>query len=450
MKVCIKKSVCFAWVLIVSLGLPWRGEAQPGAEMYGPDIYWNATPNDVNHLLKSMRENIGADFRMDIRTLEDISPDPEENPVLYRTGHYRFAFTPAERQLLREYMLNGGMMIFNTGLGSLPFYRSVTNELAKIFPEQPLHRLTADHPVFHSYYDVSQVQYAPAVYRAGYRGNQPWIEGVEMNCRVVAIVSRWCLAVGWEGEVDDAHQAYLPDSAFQLGVNLLTYATSMRAWVQNTAQAMQFVDEDHGGRDAFSMGQVMYDGIWKTRHAGISVLLQAFNQKTGVPVQFSLRQLRLTDAGLPNVPVLYMTGHEHFQLRNDELRALRRYLESGGLLIGEACCGRRGFDQSFRQMVQLLFPENALESIDENHALFQEPNDVRWMGVTPALMEELGQASIPPRLETLRLEGNIAILYSPFGLAGGWELSPSPYARAYNPASALPLGVNILMHAITH
>ncbi len=424
--------------------------AQTGAETYGRDVYWNATPNDINNLLKGMKDSAGADFRMDIRTLNEISPDPEQNPVLFRSGHYRFAFTPAERQMLREYMLKGGMMIFNTGLGSLPFYLSVTNELALIFPEQPLQRLSSDHPVFHSFYDVNHVEYTPAVRETGFRGNEPWFDGVEINCRVVALVSRWGLAVGWQGEVEDEYQAYLPESAFQLGVNILTYATSMRAWAQNSVHSMQFKNREEVASDFFTMGQIKYDGVWKTRHAGISALLQSFNQRTGVPVKFGLRDLKLTDEALFNTPVIYMTGHEYFELKPQEISALRVYLETGGILLAESCCGRKGFDYAFRQVMRQTLPDRALRPISTETDLFRSPNDVQWVGVTPALMQDLGAAGIMPRMEGVEIDGRHAVIYSPLGLAGGWEMSPSPYARSYDPVGATKLGENLLMYSITH
>jgi len=424
--------------------------AQPGAERYGRDVYWNATPNDVNNLLKNMKDAASADFRMDVRELHEISTDPADNPVLFRTGHYRFAFTPAERERLRAYMLNGGMMIFNTGLGSLPFYRSVTNELAQIFPEQPLQRLSADHPIFHAYYDIGAVEYTPAVRAAGYRGNAPWFDAVEINCRVVALVSRWGLAVGWQGEVEDEHQAYREESAFRLGVNIFTYATAMRAWAQNSAQAMAFVNRETRATDHFMLGQVVYDGVWKTRHAGVSVLLQSFNQRTGVPVRFGLRELRLTDGALFDTPVLYMTGHEHFELNEQEVAGLRLYLENGGLLLAESCCGRRGFDQAFRHVLQRVLPGRPLRPLQPDAAVFRMPNDVQWLGVTAALMQELGVAGIQPRLEGVEIDGAHVVLYSALGLVGGWELSPSPYARAYNAAGATQLGENLLMYSVTH
>ena len=212
------------FVLAISTVVAADALAQKSAaEVYGRDVYWNATPNDINNLLKGMKDQVDADYHMDIRTLAEVDTNPENNPILYRSGHYNFSYTPAEREKLRKYLLAGGMIIYNTGLGSAPFYRSVVRELGLIFPEQPLQRLTSDHPIFHSYYDVDRVEFTPAVHKAGYKGNEPWFDAIEINCRVVALVSRWGMAVGWQGEVKDEYQAYRPQSAVRLGINIFAY-----------------------------------------------------------------------------------------------------------------------------------------------------------------------------------------------------------------------------------
>jgi len=268
-----------------------RAADKTGKDLYGADVYWNATPNDVNNLLRLMKTQTDANFQMDIRTLRQVSEDPEKNPVLFRSGHYHFSYTPEERAKLRKYLLDGGMIIYNTGLGSKPFYDSVVAELKQIFPEQPLQKLAPDHPIFHSHFDLDHVEYTKAVPATGYRGDEPWFDGVEVNCRVVALVSRWCMAVGWQGEVKEEWQAYKPDSAFKLGVNIMSYASAMRAWAKNAAQAMNFVDKLQSYSDTVSVAQVVYNGVWKTRHAGLSVMLQTFNARTGIPVKFGARCL---------------------------------------------------------------------------------------------------------------------------------------------------------------
>ncbi len=441
---------CLAIVLVVLLAPAPLALGQTGVETYGKDIYWNATPNDVNNLLKSMKSQVDANFQMDIRTLGEVSTDPAENPILYRSGHYNFSYTPEERQKLRKYLLNGGMIIYNTGLGSQPFYNSVVRELAEIFPEQPLQRLSSDHPVFHSFYDVDRVEYTDAVRKAGYRGDEPWFDAVEINCRVVALVSRWGMAVGWQGEVKEDYQAYRSQSAFRLGVNIMTYASAMRAWAKNAAQSMQFVDKLESYTDTMSVGQVVYDGVWKTRHNGLSVLLQTFNERTGIPVRFSLKELRLNDPNIYNAPLLYMTGHEHFDLKPEEIASLRSYLENGGFLFAEACCGRKGFDLAFREMIQKVLPGKPLVRIPKEDSLFKEPNDISMVGVTPALMEDLGQAKTEPYLRGIDINGHYGVIYSSIGLGGGWEMSQSPYARGCNDVSSIKIGQNVLMYSVTH
>jgi hypothetical protein len=415
----------------------------------GNDKEWNATPNDVNNLLKSMKELINVSYKTEVASLDQIDADPAKNPILYRSGHYNYSYTDAQRQKLRAYALSGGMLIYNTGLGSAPFYRSTVKELGLMFPEQPIQRLTSDHPIFHSYYDLDVVKYCPGVRKSGFMGNEPWFDGVEINCRVVALVSRWCMAVGWEDKVEPQFQAYEPASAKKLGVNIFSYSSAMRAWAKSQAQAIKFVDKPESGADKVALVQVVYDGIWKTRHAGLSVLMQTFNNKTDVPVKYAIKETRLTDPAIFNAPLLYLTGHEFFTLRKGEAEQLKKYLENGGFLLAEACCGRKGFDLSFRQLMAAVFPGNALKAIPLGNVIYRTPNDVQKVGVTPALQQDMGMAVIPPRLEGIELSGHVAVIYSPFGMAGGWEMSQSPYARAYDDISSQRLGQNILMYSVT-
>lgn len=433
-------------LLAVASSLTW---GQTAKKDYGADIYWNATPNDVNNLLKNLKDFADINYNMDVKFLSQISPDPEKNPVLYRSGHYNFEYTLAQRTKLREFMLSGGMIIYNTGLGSQPFYRSVLRELKEIFPEQPVQRLTADHPIFHAFYDVDRVKYAPGVAAGGYRGDEPWFDAVEINCRVVALVSRFGMAIGWQDAVEAQYQAYEAESAFKLGVNIFSYASAMRAWAKNAAQAMKYVDKPEASSDKVAIVQVVYDGVWKTRHVGMSVLLHTFNQQTDVQVKYNIKELRLTNPAIFNAPLLYLTGHEHFTLSDKEILQLRQYLQNGGFLFAEACCGRKGFDLAFRQLMKKVLPTSRLHSIDKSSDLFNYPHQLTALGVTPTLQQELGKAAVPPIVEGVEVEGNLVVVYSRFGVAGGWEMSQSPYARGYNEIGSLKLGQCILMHAVT-
>lgn len=415
----------------------------------GP-LDWATRPEDLNNLLKGMKSMIDVNFTSNAKHFREIDADPENNPILYRSGHFHFTLKPEERQRLRQYLLNGGFIIFNAGMGSKPFYDSAIRELREMFPETPVQRLAPDHPVFHAYYDLDKVAYRNGVRQAGYKGDAPWFEGVTINCRTIAVVSRWGMDIGWDEMEGDDLRGYTAESARKLGINLLSYATAQRAWMKNVARSLEFVDKDPTAAGKMAVAQAIYNGEWKTRHAGISVLLRQFNQKTEIPVKFARKEIKLSDRALFDAPLLYMTGHETFDLSPDEIANLRAYLDNGGFLLAEACCGRKAFDTSFRRAMQQVLPGESLAVIPESDALFAMPNKIAKVGVTPALAAALGDKSTTaPVLLGIKKREHYAVIYSPVGLAGGWEMSQDPYCHGYDNAGSLRLGENILMYGIT-
>ncbi|HPB10076.1 MAG TPA: DUF4159 domain-containing protein, partial [Kiritimatiellia bacterium] len=151
---------------------------------------WNARPNDLNNLLKSLKGMAEVDYDFEAKSFAEIDADPDQNPILYRSGHYHWSLNDEEKKKLREYLLRGGTIILNAGMGSKPFYDSAIKVLNEVFPEAPVRRLSPDHPIFHAYYSLDRVNYRPGV-RSLFNGNEPWLDGVTIDCRTVAIVSRF-------------------------------------------------------------------------------------------------------------------------------------------------------------------------------------------------------------------------------------------------------------------
>lgn len=401
-----------------------------------------AVADEFAGLAAAVQERLGLRYGWAVRRPADMQADPARNPVLFFTTHHRFAFTGAQRTLLRQYLLTGGMVVFNARAGSAPAYDSARRELRLILPELPLQRLGEDHPILHSYYNLNQL--TPG---AGARDGRPWLEGVAIACRTAALISRWDLAAGWAGHRADT--AYVPEDALRLGINLSSYASAVRAWSRQAAAGAAYPDGAASDADRLFVAQVEYEGEWRTRYAAFPILLHSFNQRTEVPVKLGVRTMRLRDPRLFDAPLLYLTGHEPLVLAADEILALRRYLESGGFLFAEACCGRRSFDRSFRALMQQVLPDRPLEAISEDSALFQTPNRMAPLGVTASLAAKEKSMVMPPRLEGIRVGESYGVVYSPIGLAGAWEATPMPYADGYDDPAALKLGQNILFQAIT-
>lgn len=119
------------------------------------------------------------------------------------------------------------------------------------------------------------------------------------------------------------------------------------------------------------------------------------------------------------------------------------------MLFAEACCGRKAFDVSFRALMAQVLPGVQPMLLRGGHPLFKIPNVVQTMKVTPACAKSFNSPQIPPQVFSWSVEGNPAVIYSPIGMAGAWELSPNKYCNSYLEDDSLKLGVNILMYVST-
>ena len=72
-------------------------------------------------------------------------------------------------------------------------------------------------------------------------------------------------------------------------------------------------------------------------------------------------------------PIAYFNGHEAPQFSASAKARLREYVEQGGVIVAEACCGRREFDAGFRRLMLEVFPdsETGLHPLTEDHAVWK-------------------------------------------------------------------------------
>ncbi len=144
-------------------------------------------------------------------------------------------------------------------------------------------------------------------------------------------------------------------------------------------------------------------------------------------------------------PLLYLNGHGKmpFVTRPTETtlsvpeQMLKRYVEEGGFLVAEACCGDPEFKKSFEELVGRIFPNSTLKKLPPEHAIWQ-----MFPGITPA--------DFPDLMYIDRGCRTVAI-FSPKPLAGYWEEARFMPADGRNPKNqgekAFCLGRNIIAYA---
>ena len=412
---------------------------------------WTRTPNDIKGLLQWMSQEMKVNFSSNVKRFTEISTDAQLNPILYRSGYKPFRLTKNEVRNLREYLLNGGTIIFNSLVGNPDFYRSARQAAQEILPESALYRVRMDHPVFHSFYEIDKVTYRPRMVRDKVASDPyPWIDGVDLDNRTAIFISRWDFALGWEASQYDSW-GYVDADARKIGANLVSYVTAMRDAGRSVGKSVELVNADKKTAGKFRVGQIIHEGPWKTRAAAFPMLLNQFHAATGTPVSFELRDIALTDPALFEMPFLYMTGTTDFELSESEIEALRRFLNNGGVLLAEAGEGRQTFDAAFRQQIAKVLPGKSLAALPQGHEIFMKPLNAAVVKARPALaVRHENQIEMAPELLGIELNGTLSVIYTPNDLSAGWEHALAPYALGYESKDATALGVNVLYYAVTH
>jgi len=409
---------------------------------------WNLCPGDLQQLMRSASERLGVRYGDDSFSLASFDGDPAKCPLLFFSGVRTIKFSPSELDLLRLYVLRGGMIVADNIAGGPYFYQSFREAMEKTFPELSFRVLPEDHPLYHIMVDVSQVNYPKNL-----ASHEPLLEGMYVYSRVGVLLSKYGLGCGWDGhEVPLLKQAVYYDvsSADKIGLNIAGYAVGYARIGRAEAKPELFgaLDEKHP-TDEFVFAQIKHDGAWNVESGGASRLLQELRQNTSLRVSLKRVPVQPGHDDLSSFTFLYLSGLDDFHWDPAARSALKRFLDSGGTLLINNGLGLRTFDAAVRRELKNLLPGATLAALPPGHPVFNTVFKLTQAAYTPAAAA-LHPSLTQPFLEGISLNGDVKVIYSPLDLETGWQGLNPPLARAYQPNDALKLGVNIIMYAMTH
>ncbi len=131
-------------------------------------------------------------------------------------------------------------------------------------------------------------------------------------------------------------------------------------------------------------------------------------------------------------PILYFNGHKspQFRFRDVEKELLKKYVDNGGFILAEACCGSPAFDQGFRALAGQLWPDSQLVALPGDHPIWRS-----FFTVPP------GQ---PYQLLGISRACKVVLVYCPQDLSCHWE---NNNLKDPNGELAFKLGANIVAYA---
>ena len=237
----------------------------------------------------------------------------------------------------------------------------------------------------------------------------------------------------------------------------------------------EWTNEPGFEKDTFMFTRVEYDsgyggwgrggGGWRTdwpdADLNFSYRLQ---QLTAMKVDPKGKYLRLTDPELFSQPFIYIAEPGRLEFDQEEVKALRRYLLSGGFLMVDDFWGEAEY-QNFYDEIKRVFPDREPQELPLDHPIFHCVFDLKEKPQIPNY--RTGEESqYPPHITWERPDARtphyrailddkgrmMVIICHNTDLADGWEREGEYeyYFREFSEKKAYPLGINIVFYAMTH
>jgi hypothetical protein len=419
---------------------------------------WNRKHHDARHLAEYASRELFKRQPMawqvfdprpanlgDRRILDEELVSLLQSPILYLNGHKRPQLTDAQQELLKRYVEEGGFILAEACCGSEEFADGFRGLMNKLFPDTPLKPLGPDHPVWSAHALIKPTEFK--------------LEGIERGCKTVVMFSPQPLAGYWEEGRFVPPPAPKPaigrgQEAFRLAGNIIAYATGLEPPEPRLTKKKLTAKEDGANlpRHTLQIAQIRHSGDAEPAPAAMHNLASYLRDQYRLDV--SLQKMMVNPGNeqlVPKFKFLYMHGRKKFQIDPEDLETLRFTLETGSVLLADACCGKKEFDESFRAFAKALFPNNKLEPIPLDDYLFSEKLNgqaIRKVNRRTENSQGKLEMNVDPMLEGIKVDGRWVVIYSRYDLGCALEKNKSSACLGHDEQSAQRLAGAAVLYAL--
>ncbi|WP_340104571.1 DUF4159 domain-containing protein [Rhodohalobacter sp. 8-1] len=179
---------------------------------------WYSSPTALTNMLRFVKEQVPISVSEQYDDVQLGSRDIFNYPFLFITGHGNISINEAEMENLRRYLESGGFLYVDDDYGLDQYIRPY---LERIFPDEDLIELPADHPIYTNVYNFPNGR-PPKVHE--HDNQPPQAFGIFHEGRMVVLYTYESNpSDGWAYDEHDNPQS-ITDAALRFGVNLLVYA----------------------------------------------------------------------------------------------------------------------------------------------------------------------------------------------------------------------------------
>jgi len=437
------------------------------------DGSWNQRPRDAANLVRWAGRTMEREFHWQVVGIENDVREFHDAPVLLVTGGEDLAFSAEERQKLKRYVEQGGLILGNADCANPTFVKAFQRLGLSMFPAYKWRVLPDDHPIQTEYVRTSK----PV---------QVW--GLSNGVRELMLL----LPDQDPGKTWQLNRPKAEPSHFEVAANILLYASDQLLLRYKLDPFLpERIDANPAARTVH-VARLKYSGNWDPEPGGWPRLaVEVYNrnavQITPAAVPLGEGKLAGAAAGGMKFPVAHLTGTAALKLEPKQLEELQKFIDGGGTLLIDAAGGSTEFANFVQTELIPGITKEPIGWVPADDPIFGAPaavlpappppatTDVPFPVPTaapaPVAQSSTGPAAAAParplkvdyrrfakkrlgslkelRLKGVRVNGRWAILFSDLDLSAGLVGQNIDGIVGYLPESATTLVSRIVLNAST-
>ncbi|HEY3325345.1 MAG TPA: DUF4159 domain-containing protein [Planctomycetota bacterium] len=171
------------------------------------------------------------------------------------------------------------------------------------------------------------------------------------------------------------------------------------------------------------------DADWNCNLYDVDNLVKHIGQELQTPYDWHSVRTSASVEELRYSPVLFITGHKAPKFSDEEIEKLREYMEKGGLIFAEACCGSAEFDAGFRAVIPRICANATLERLPPEHAVYRTHYQ---LGPNAQFLEGANWGC------------RTSVIYSPRGISCRWDGLCPGGSMGISRELAFQIGTNVV------